>query len=279
MGSGSFSAALLWTARIGLVAGALGLLAACGGDPAPLPYEEQPVDELYNKAMDEMEDGSLYEAIEYFDEVERQHPYSIWARRAMLMSAYANYQLNQYDPAVLAAQRYIQLYPSSEQAAYAYYIIALCYYERISDVERDQSYTQRALASLEDVVRRYPRSEYARDASLKIDLALDHLAGKEMEIGRYYLRQDDYVASINRFRVVVLNFQTTSHVPEALHRLVEAYLSLGIVNEAQTAAAILGYNYPGSRWYEDSYRLLADEGYEPKVREGSWISDAWDSVF
>lgn len=279
MGSGSFSAALLWTARIGLVAGALGLLAACGGDPAPLPYEEQPVDELYNKAMDEMEDGSLYEAIEYFDEVERQHPYSIWARRAMLMSAYANYQLNQYDPAVLAAQRYIQLYPSSEQAAYAYYIIALCYYERISDVERDQSYTQRALASLEDVVRRYPRSEYARDASLKIDLALDHLAGKEMEIGRYYLRQDDYVASINRFRVVVLNFQTTSHVPEALHRLVEAYLSLGIVNEAQTAAAILGYNYPGSRWYEDSYRLLADEGYEPKVQEGSWISDAWDSVF
>jgi len=260
---------------------ALGLLSACSGssDEEEALYEERPVDVIYNEAMDELEKGDYRDAAEQFDEVERQHPYSVWARRAMLMSSYANYQVNEYDQAILAAQRYISLFPGSQDAAYAYYLIALCYYERIVDVGRDQSMTLRALGALQEVVSRYPESEYARDAQLKIDLTLDHLAGKEMAVGRYYLYEGEYLAAINRFRNVILNYQTTSQVPEALHRLVEAYLTLGIDNEAQTAGAILGYNYPGSRWYEDSYALLADKGLEPQEDEGSWMSRAWDSVF
>lgn len=260
------------------IAGAIAFLGGCSSD-SDQPYEERPVEQIYNKAMDYMADGNYQRAAQEFDEVERQHPYSIWARRATLMSAYAHYKVNEYDDAILTAQRYISLHPGSKEVAYAYYLVALSYYEQISDVGRDQKMTEDALASLTTLIQRFPRSEYARDARLKLDLTLDHLAGKEMEIGRYYLKRHEYIAAINRFRVVVENFQSTTHVPEALHRLVECYLSLGIKPEAQTAAAILGYNYPGSEWYQDSYALLAGQGLKPEENKDSWISKAWHTVF
>ncbi|MBC7102943.1 MAG: outer membrane protein assembly factor BamD, partial [Parvibaculum sp.] len=237
------------------------------------------VEQIYNKAMDHMEAKEYIPATKEFDEVERQHPYSEWARRSMLMGAYANYKVNQYDEAILSAQRFISLHPSNRDVPYAYYLIGLSYYERISDVGRDQKMTENALNSFYELTRRFPASEYARDAKLKIDLTLDHLAGKEMEIGRYYLNRSDYIAAINRFRIVIEKYQTTTHTPEALERLTEAYLSLGIKTEAQTAAAILGYNFPGSEWYEDSYALLAEQGLEPQENKDSWISRAWNTVF
>ncbi|MDR3498146.1 MAG: outer membrane protein assembly factor BamD [Parvibaculum sp.] len=262
-----------------LAIGVLSIVGACSGGGTDTPYEERPVDEIYNKAMDLMADGSYQKAATQFDEVERQHPYSIWARRANLMSAYAHYKVNEYDDSIVAAQRYISLHPGSKETPYAYYLIALCYYEQITDVGRDQKMTENALAALTILIQRYPQTEYARDARLKLDLTLDHLAGKEMEIGRYYLNKNDYIAAINRFRVVVERFQSTTHTPEALHRLVEAYMALGIKSEAQTAAAILGYNYPGSDWYQDSYNLLAGQGLKPEENKDSWISKAWHSVF
>lgn len=266
-----------------LVAGVVVLaaagLAGCSSDGDEIPYEERPVEQIYNKAMDHMEAREYIPATKEFDEVERQHPYSEWARRSMLMSAFAHYQVNQYDEAILSAQRFISLHPGNADVPYAYYLIGLSYYERISDVGRDQKMTENALNSFYELTRRFPASEYASDARLKIDLTLDHMAGKEMEIGRYYLTRRDYVAAINRFRTVIENYQTTTHTPEALERLTEAYLSLGIKTEAQTAAAILGYNFPGSDWYEDSYALLAEQGLEPQENKDSWISRAWNSVF
>ncbi len=262
-------------------AGAIALFAtlgACTGD-GDLPYDERPVDQIYNKAMDELDEGNYKKAAQQFDEVERQHPYSSWARRASLMSAYSHYQINEYDDAILACQRYIQLHPGSKDVVYAYYLIAISYYEQISDVGRDQQMTAKALEALTDVIRRFPESEYARDARLKFDLTRDHLAGKEMEVGRYYLKRYEYVAAINRFRTVITQYQTTTHTPEALERLTEAYVALGIKTEAQTAAAILGHNYPGSDWYEDAYALLAGHGMKPEEHKGSWISRAWNSVF
>ncbi|MES1991299.1 MAG: outer membrane protein assembly factor BamD [Pseudomonadota bacterium] len=262
-----------------LAVAALGFVGACSGDDKELPYDERPVEVIYNKAMDLMDEGAYVKAAAEFDEVERQHPYSIWARRATLMSAFANYKTNSYDDAILGAQRYISLHPGSKEVVYAYYLVALCYYEQISDVGRDQKMTEDAQTSLAALIQRFPQSEYARDARLKLDLTRDHLAGKEMEIGRYYLKNHDYIAAINRFRLVLTDYQTTSHVPEALHRLVEAYLMLGIKTEAQTAAAVLGYNFPGSDWYQDSYNLLAAQGLKPVENKDSWISRTWNSVF
>ncbi|WP_085882740.1 outer membrane protein assembly factor BamD [Oceanibacterium hippocampi] len=253
------------------------LLGACAGSEEE--YVERPVDELYNSAMNQLENGEYVIAAQQFDEVERQHPYSVWATKAQVMAAFANYQSNRYDDAILAAERFIQLHPGHKDTPYAYYLIAISYYEQIADVGRDQKLTQLALNALDEVVRRYPNSEYARDARLKIDLTQDHLAGKEMRIGRYYLRQGHYVAAINRFRTVVENYQTTSHVPEALHRLTEAYLELGVVDEAQAAAAVLGFNFPGSEWYLDSYALLTGKNLRPEANESSWIVRAWDNVF
>jgi outer membrane protein assembly factor BamD len=256
------------------------VLAACGGpDSEELAYEERPVNELYNEAIDELEQGNYRAAAPLFDEVERQHPYSIWARRAILMAAFCHYQVNDYDSAVIAAQRFIALHPGNPNVGYAYYLVALSFYEQITDVARDQRVTERALRGLEEVVRRFPDSEYARDSRLKVDLTYDHLAGKEMHIGRWYLQRDQYVAAINRFRTVVTRYQTTTHTAEALHRLSEAYMALGVAHEAQTAAAVLGYNYPGSEWYEYSYALLANDGLQPLEDEASWISRAWNSVF
>ena len=243
------------------------------------PYVERPVETIYSEAAAAMDQERFKEAARLFDEVERQHPYSQWATRAQLMSAFAHYQALQYDDAIIALDRFIQLHPGSEDIAYAYYMKGLCYYEQITDVGRDQRVTQQALDALGELTRRFPKSPYSRDAALKIDLTNDHLAGKEMEIGRYYLRQGYQNAAIGRFRTVIEKYQTTSHVPEALHRLTEAYLALGVVDEAQAAAAVLGHNFPGSEWYVDSYALLVDANVRPASSSKSWISRAWASVF
>jgi outer membrane protein assembly factor BamD len=237
-------------------------LTGCAGADDEQEYVERPVDELYNEALDLMRDDNPRAAAQAFEEVERQHPYSQWATRAQLMSAYAFYQADDYDQAVDAARRFIDLHPGHKDVAYAYYLIGVSYYEQISDVGRDQRNTELALEAFDELMRRFPRSGYARDAGLKADLARDHLAGKEMEIGRYYLKRGKYVAAINRFRSVVERYQSTTHVPEALHRLTEAYLSLGVAEEARRTAAVLGYNFPSSIWYEDSYALI-NGGEEP----------------
>ncbi len=241
-------------------------------------YVERPVEDLYNTAMDSLLVGDYFEAARLFDEVERQHPYSTWAAKAQLMSAFAFYQNNKYDEAINALDRFIQLHPGNKDIAYAHYLRAISYYEQISDVGRDQKFTKLALDALEEVARRFPESRYARDVSLKIDLARDHLAGKHMEIGRFYLKQGEYLAAINRFRLVIQDYQTTTHVPEALHRLVESYLVLGVTDEAQATAAVLGHNYPGSPWYADSYVLLTGIDLRPEEYQGSWISRVWKSL-
>ncbi|MFM8678041.1 MAG: outer membrane protein assembly factor BamD [Alphaproteobacteria bacterium] len=219
-------------------------------------YVERPVEQLYNEGVDALATERYLTAARAFDEVERQHPYSTWATKAQLMAAYAHYQANKYDDAIVAVDRFIQLNPSNRDVGYAYYLKAISYYEQITDVQRDARMTELAMGALEEVVRRFPETPFARDARLKIDLTNDHLAGKEMEVGRFYMRRGQYVGAINRFKLVVDRFQTTSHVPEALHRLVEAYTALGLASEADKAAAILGHNYPGSDWYEDSYGLV-----------------------
>ncbi len=250
-------------------------LAACSDDAGPA-YVERPVEELYNSALNQLYLENYEESARLFDEVERQHPYSAWAAKAQLMAAFAQYQDSKYDEAINTLDRFIQLHPGHKDIAYAYYLRGISYYEQISDVERDQKMTRLALENLDEVVRRFPESKYARDAQFKIDLARDHLAGKHMSIGRFYLSQHDYLAAINRFRIVVKDFQTTTHVPEALHRLVEAYLAIGVVDEAQANAAVLGYNYPGSEWYADSYALLTGIDVMPDApKDEGWF----DSLF
>jgi outer membrane protein assembly factor BamD len=240
--------------------------------------QTEPVGPLYNKGLEQMQSGEYRTAAKTFGEVERQHPYSAWATKAQLMQAYAQYQRNAYDEAINAAQRFITLHPGHKDASYAYYLIALCNYEQIIDVRRDQTNTQKALASLEEVSKRYPGTAYAQDAQAKATLARDHLAGKEMEIGRYYLKKGSYLAGINRFKRVITEYQNTSHTPEALYRLTEGYLALGVRSEAQTAAAVLGYKYPNSQWYQDAYALLQNDGILPAENKESWISKAVSSV-
>lgn len=268
------------TGRV-LAAAALALgLAACDVfDEEEDVYAEQPVEQLYNQALDQLVSANYQEAAKLFDEVERQHPYSVWASKAQVMAAFSHYQRNAYDDAINALDRFIQLHPGNQDIAYAYYLKAISYYEQISDVGRDQKMTQLALRSLDEVVRRFPESKYARDAALKVDLARDHLAGKHMSIGRYYQGKGEFLGAINRFRLVIQEYQTTTHVPEALHRLVECYVSLGIAQEAQATAAVLGHNFPGSDWYADSYALLTGVDLRPQEAEGSWIDGVWESVF
>jgi outer membrane protein assembly factor BamD len=261
------------------VAGLCLSLWACGMFDEDQPeYFEQPVETLYNNAMNAMQAGQLGEAARLFDEVERQHPYSTWAAKAQLMAAYANYQDNSYDEAINALDRFIKLHPGNKDISYAYYLRAISFYEQISDVRRDQRATKLALAALDELARRFPESRYTRDASLKIDLARDHLAGKHMDIGRYYLEQGEFLAAINRFQLVIKEYQTTTHVPEALHRLVESYLAIGVTDEAQSTAAVLGHNYPGSPWYADSYVLLTGIDLRPEENTDSWISRVWNSI-
>ncbi|MDC0131368.1 outer membrane protein assembly factor BamD [Alphaproteobacteria bacterium] len=255
-------------------------LAACGGSKSVEDsYVERPVEEIYNAAVEALERQNYITASQEFDEVERQHPYSIWARRALVMSAYTYYVQNKYDEAVATSRRFLALYPGNTQAPYAYYLIAMSQYERISDVKLDQRTTELARYSLVEVIRRYPGSDYAKDAALKLDLAIGNLAGKEMDVGRYYLNRGDYGAAAARFKNVVIEYNMTMHVEEALHRLTETYLRLGIVTEAQNSAAVLGYNFPDSRWYTDSYRILAMRDLEPAEAEGSWLSRTFDAVF
>jgi len=235
----------------------VGLLTGCSIDEEP-EYVELTVYDLYSKGIEYLEEGRYRDASIYFDEVERQHPYSIWATKSKLMSAYSHYQNNKYEDSIASIDRFIQVHPGNRDVVYAYYLKALCYYEQISDVQRDQDMTQEALFALEDVVTRFPETIYARDARLKIDLTRDHLAGKEMTVGRFYLRRSHYLAAINRFKIVIDDYAATSHAPEALYRLVEAYTALGIKEEARRSAAVLGYNYPGSDWYFDSYRLIGE---------------------
>ncbi|WP_417482265.1 outer membrane protein assembly factor BamD [Maricaulis sp.] len=260
------------------------LVAACAGGPdTSVAYVERPAESIYADAFATMERGQYQLAAAQFDEVERQHPYSEWARRSMLMAAFANYQANKYDEAVSDAQRFISLHPGNRSAPYAYYLIAISYFEQIVDVGRDQQITQQALDALQQVVRRYPESRYATDARLKIDMTRDHLAGKEMDIGRWYLRRNYHLAAINRFQNVIRDYGTTSHVPEALHRLVEAYVSLGLDSEATQVASVLGYNFPGSDWYQSSYDLLTREGIAIEEgidqRDPSFIDRAMQRIF
>jgi len=238
------------------------LLSACAATDKD-PYVEFPVDVLYNTAQTSLEDGNYRTAAKQFDEVERQHPYSKWAIKAKLMSAYAYYQANRYDDAVIALDRFIQLHPSNKDVPYAYYLKALCYYEQISTPDRDQRMTEDALRTLNELSTRFPDSKYARDARVKMDLTFDSLAGKEMNIGRYYERQGHYLAGINRFKVVIDQYQTTTHVPEALLRLTESYLAIGLTDEARKSAAVLGHNFPGSEWYLDAYQLVEGNLLEP----------------
>ncbi|MDD9877413.1 MAG: outer membrane protein assembly factor BamD [Magnetovibrio sp.] len=249
-------------------------LAACASKKKK-EYVERPVDELYNEALTLMENRQFSDATERFDEVERQHPYSAWATKAQLMAAYAYYLANRYDDAILALDRFVQLHPSNRDVAYAMYLKGLSYYEQISDVARDQKITELALNTFKELISRFPESKYSRDARIKVDLAYDHLAGKEMEIGRYYHTQRQYLAAINRFRNVVETYQTTTHVPEALHRLTEAYLALGINDEARKTAAVLGHNFPGSEWYIDSYQIVENKQVRIEKEEVPWWK-LWD---
>ncbi len=263
---------------IGMMA-ALAITAGCsgkGGRVKDRPLESYSAEELYKRAEFELETSrKAKEATRLFGEVERLYPYSEWAKRALIMQAFSYHKDKKYEESRAAAQRFIDFYPADEDAAYAQYLLAISYYDQIDDVGRDQGLTFQALQALRTVIERYPDSDYARSAILKFDLAFDHLAAKEMEIGRYYLKRGNFSAAINRFRVVVEQFQTTSHTAEALHRLVEAYLSLGLDQEAQTAGAILGHNFKSTEWYQDSYRLLTGRGLEPKVRGKNWLSTVY----
>jgi outer membrane protein assembly factor BamD len=254
-------------------------LSACGAKKDT--YVDTPVDKLYNQAMDSVAKENWEKASHQFEEVDRQHPYSVWATKAQLMAAYALYQDNKYDQSIVAADRFIQLHPGNRDVAYAYYLKALDYYVQIADVARDQGVTQQALAALGEVVRRFPDSKYGRDSQLKMQLATDHLAGKEMEIGRYYEKQRYYLAAINRFRRVVDLYQTTTHVPEALERLTECYLALGLRHEAEKTASVLGFNYPGSKWYSRSYALITGKSTATADNGGDkgWFGEVIGSIF
>ena len=240
-----------------------------------IPLETFSAQQIYERGEYELDRRDGEQAAYYFSEVERLYPYSEWSKRALIMQAYAYHTEKDYENSRSSAQRYIDFYPTDEDAAYAQYLLALSYYDQIEEVGRDQGLTFQALQALRTVIERYPESEYARSSILKFDLAFDHLAGKEMEIGRYYLRDKHFGAAISRFRVVVEDFQTTTHTPEALHRLVEAYLSLGLVQEAQSAGAILGYNYQGSEWYRDSYTLLTNRGLPLEAQGDNWLAQAY----
>lgn len=259
-----------------MVAACLALVAAVACSRRDeTPIEDQSAQQIFQRAEYQLEVDRADDAAELFGEVERLYPYSELAKRALIMQAYAYHQDKDYEQARVAAQRYIDFYPADEDAAYAQYLLALSYYDQIDEVGRDQGLTFQALQALRTVIERYPDSEYARSSILKFDLAFDHLAAKEMEIGRYYHRRKHYTASINRFRVVVEQFQTTTHTPEALYRLIEAYLALGLNDEAQTAGAILGYNYQGTDWYNDGYTLLTGRGLRAEVAGDSWLRQVY----
>ena len=257
-------------------------LAACGGekDINLDTYVDnlEPADQLFNQGLANLELGRVVEASRKFDAVDRQHPYSEYARRSIVLGAFANYRQGRYPEAISAAKRYVTLYPTDKEAAYAQYIIGLSYLRQIPDVTRDQADSRRTIAAMTELVDRYPDSEYVDDAKTKIRFARDQIAGKEMQVGRYYLERHEYLAAIKRFRLVVEQFSNTRHTEEALARLTEAYFALGLATEAQTAAAVLGQTIPDSEWYKDSYKLLQSGGLEPRENAGSWISNAAKTI-
>jgi outer membrane protein assembly factor BamD len=267
----------------------LTVLSGCGSrtDDKVSTGPTGPVEELYNNGVDALNARRFATADDQFNAVEQNYPYSTWAVNAQLMSGYSLYLQNKYTQSISTLDRFIQLHPAHRDVAYAYYLRALCYYEQIADIQRDQKGTEQAMNALREVVNRYPDTTYAQDAKLKIDLCFDHLAGKEMEIGRFYQKQHLYEAAIGRFQRVVDDYQTTNHVPEALARLTEVYLALGLKDEARKTAAVLGYNYPGSVWYDDSYAQLVDDGIanpankapNEQPQQRGFISRAWHAVF
>jgi outer membrane protein assembly factor BamD len=262
---------------ISLVAGALGACSLFGDKDAVAP--DEPAEKLYNEGVFLLnERKEIKDAAKKFEEVERQHPYSEWARKSLIMAAYSYYASAQYEEAITSAQRYITLHPGNPDAAYAQYLIGASYYDQIPDVSRDQSRTEKAVAALDEVQRKYPSSEYAAAARKKIEFARDQLAAKEMNDGRYYLNKKNFIGAVNRFKIVVTQYQTTRHVEEALERLAECYMTLGIVSEAQTAAAVLGHNFPDSPWYKNAYALVKTGGTEPVEDKGSWISKAFKKI-
>ncbi len=266
-------------ARLGLAL-ALALLAGCGSyNPrTPGALDAYTAEEIYKKGEVEVETGDPADAAYYFGEIERLYPYSEWAQRALIMQAYSYHKDSDYPNSRAAAQRYIDFYPAEDDTAYAQYLLALSYYDQIDEIGRDQGLTFQALQSLRTVIEQYPDSEYARASILKFDLAFDHLAAKEMEVGRYYLKRKNYASAVNRFRVVVEQFQTTTQTPEALHRLVESYLALGLNAEAQTAGAILGANYPSTPWYQDSYTLLTGQSLKMEAQGDNWLASIYRQV-
>ena len=279
MDAGANKSTILRKVIIGLMLGSVCLTAGCSKkdkDVDLTSYVEKidPPDVLYNQALANLDAGRLSEAAKKFDAVDRQHPYTEWARKALVMGAFTNYRKGNYDEAVNMAKRYIALYPTSEEAAYAYYIIGLSYFRQIPDITRDQKDTKRAIAAMQEVVDRYPNSEYVDDAKTKIRFGREQLAGKEMQIGRYYQERKQYLSAIKRYRTVVEEYSNTNQIEEALYRLTEANYALGLTSEAQTAAAVLGQNYPESKWYKDAFNLLQKGGVAPQENKGSWISRA-----
>lgn len=237
-----------------------------------------PAEKLYNDGLAAVEARDFEKANKQFKELDKVYPYSQWSKKALLMQTFSHYSMKEFEEAASAGKRYLQLYPADPDAAYAAYLIASSYYDVVLDITRDQERAEKALVAFQEVVQRWPKSDYAKDAKFKISVLRDQLAGREMEVGRYYLNKRNFTAAINRFRIVVSQYQTTNQVEEALARLTEAYLALGIVNEAETAAAVLGHNFPESQWYKDTYALLQNKGVEPKENQDSWISKAFKAV-
>lgn len=268
-----FNAATLFILSVGMMT-----LVGCQSDPdidiTSLVDSVEPADVLYNQALANMDAGNLSEASRKFQAIDRQHPFSEYARKALVLNAFIKYRSGKHQEAITDANRFLNLYPSDEDAAYAQYIIGLAYFRQIPDVTRDQRASSRAMAAMQEVIDRYPDSEYVDDAQSKLRQARDQLAGKEMQIGRYYQERREYIAAVNRYKVVVQQYGNTRQVEEALARLVESYYSMGLVDEAQTAAAVLGHNFPDSQWYADSYALLQTGGLQPRENKGSWISRA-----
>ncbi|WP_152568856.1 outer membrane protein assembly factor BamD [Microvirga sp. BSC39] len=273
-----------------LILGVCGLgLAGCDTLSSMNPFEKDtsykpeivsnlPAEEIYNDGLARVQKGDFDGAVTKFSSLDKQYPYTDWARKGLIMEAYANYEGGFYDEAITASRRYLQSYPNTTDAAYAQYLMASSYYDQIPDITRDQEKSERAILALQELVQRYPSSEYVADAKKKIQVASDQLAGKELEVGRFYLQKRNYAGAINRFRQVVSRYQTTRHVEEALQRLTEAYMAMGIVGEAQTAAAVLGHNFPDSPWYRDAHALLTKGGVEPREDSQSWISKAFRGV-
>lgn len=261
-----------------LLGGATLTLVGCSSDEPLAPFVEIPAEQSYNAGIAYLRQGDYGNATKKFAEVDEQHPYSEWARKSLIMMTYTNYTRGSFDEAITQGKRYLTLYPGSEDAAYAQWMIAQSYFNQMPDITRDQKATEQAMQAMQELVDRYPDSPYAAEGRKRLDIAKDQLAGKEMEVGRYYLTRNQYIGAVNRFKTVVQNYQTTRHVEEALERLTEAYFAMGITDEAQTAAAVLGHNYPDSRWYKDAYKLLNTNGLEPRENTQSWISKAFKAA-